>query len=520
VNQEGRLTSVLREKRRTSWTGALLIAGILMVANFLFSFIPARLDFSQGGAYSLSAGTKKLLKDLDDPLIVRAMFSKDLPPRLKINEQYVRDLLQEYKRAAHGKIRIEHFDPSASVKTKQEAIAAGVYPVQLDVIERDKREIKESFMGLSFLYGDKKETISFVQDAQGLEYEITQRIKKLVHPKQIKLGFMNGAGALTLESEALKMLADPLRQLYETVSVDPEKEIPPDVKSLWLIGPTQALSAKAVDNLRSFVQNGGVAGLLLDRFGIDIQSFRPHPVSSGLDDLLKEWGLEQRTALVVDPRCDRIQLRTNQGMFSMINIVDYPYFPMSMDLDRENPATKPIDAVSFPFVSPIFAANPVTGLVYTPLVKSSPRSWLDSMGFNVSPLQDHPKPADAASGPFNLGMLVEGKFKKDDPNSPVGRVILFGCSRFVRTDYPPKQSNFNLFFNLLDWSGQDEFLLGIRSKGVSSRPLKQIPDAARPVLKILLMLTLPLICLAAGFVVWTQSKRRTTQLISAYTSGS
>src|SRR5262245_7240524 len=151
MKSEGSLITVLRQRRIFSVTGALLVAGILAAVNFLFSYVPAQIDFSAGKAYTLSKGTRQLLKELDDPIIIRVMFSRDLPPQLKLNEKYVRDILQEYKRAARGKIKLEHFDPGSSVKAKQEAISAGVFPVQLDVIARDKREIKESFMGLSFL---------------------------------------------------------------------------------------------------------------------------------------------------------------------------------------------------------------------------------------------------------------------------------------------------------------------------------------------------------------------------------
>src|ERR1044071_4468675 len=150
---------IRKKKLMFSLTGAGLLVGIFFLSNFVVSFLPLRLDTSDGGLYSLSEGSKSLLKKLDDTLIIRMLFSSDLPPRFKINEQYIRDLLSEYRRAAHGKIKIEFIDPSQSPKAKQEAMAAGVYPVQLNVIKKDKQEIQESFLGLSLLYGDKKESI-------------------------------------------------------------------------------------------------------------------------------------------------------------------------------------------------------------------------------------------------------------------------------------------------------------------------------------------------------------------------
>jgi ABC-type uncharacterized transport system involved in gliding motility auxiliary subunit len=508
--------AALKRKKLLSWTGAALIAGLLAVGNFAASYFPIRLDLSQGRVYSLSKGTKDLLKTLDDPVVVRIIFSPDLPPQFKLNEQYIRDLLREYQKTSHGRVRLEYIDPSVSLKVKQEAISAGVFPVQLDVIEKDKREIKECFMGLALLYGDKKESISFIQDTSGLEYEITQRIKKLIQPKQVRLGFATAGRALGLDSDALKPLAQPIRQIYETVDVDLAQPIPADIKSLWLIGPTEALDAKSIDGLRTFVQNGGVLGLLIDNYSLSIETFRPNRISLGMDDLLKEWGVEFKPALVVDPVCDRIQIRSTQGFFSMINVIDYPYFPLATDLNREHPALKLLDAVSFAFVSPLLTPIPVEGLTYTPLAKSSPKSWLDSQAASASPLQQHQMPDGAQAGPFNLGLMIEGKFKKDAPDAPVGRVLLFGCSRFIRTDYPPRQSNFNMFFNLLDWSNQDEFLLAIRSKGIVHRPLKTVSDMIRPVLKIFLIAALPILSLILGLIVWRYTRRRLSTLPALY----
>ena len=165
-------TPVQNERRRfqlSSWSGALIVLGILAAANFVLSALPMRLDTSSGHAYSVSPATKQVLGRLDDTLLVRIVFSRQLPPVYKVTERYLNDLLSEYKRASHGKVRVEVFDPGLSPKNRELAIDYGVVPIQLDVMERDRREVAERFMGVSFSYGDKTEAIPFVQDAQNLE---------------------------------------------------------------------------------------------------------------------------------------------------------------------------------------------------------------------------------------------------------------------------------------------------------------------------------------------------------------
>jgi gliding-associated putative ABC transporter substrate-binding component GldG len=513
------LTAVQRKQRDVrlfSWTGATLLVCILLVINFIFSYFAIRLDTSDGRAYSISKGTKQILKDLDDTLLIKVMYSSQLPPQFVLNQQYVRDLLFEYRRASHGKIRLEFMDPGKSPKAKQDAMEAGVMPVQLDVRERDRREVKECFMGMALFYGDKKESIALIQDTQGMEYEISQRIKKLIKPQQTTIGIVTNGYALTLSSEPLQQLEAPIKQLYSIVNVDLTKDIPEGISALWLIGPNKILEPESVAKLKSWVSNGGTLGLLVDAREAQIQQFITRDYRSGIEDLLKEWGVEIKNGLVVDPRSDRIQVRSTQGYFQMINIIDYFYFPMVSDLDRENPATKGIDAVAMPFVSPLVITNQVPGLIYRPLGRTSELSWFDDSPYMVNPLQKKEPPPQALKGPFNVGLVIDGKFDSTNAAAKPGRVIVFGCSRFIRTDYPPRDSNYRLFFNLLDWSAQDEVLLSIRSKGVSIRPIKEMSEATRLVIKLLMVAGLPLLTLAAGLFIWRRQKNRRALLPLKY----
>ena len=42
-------------------------------------------------------------------------------------------------------------------------------------------EIKQVYMGMVIMYGDKKESIPVIQTTTGLEYTITSAIKKLIN---------------------------------------------------------------------------------------------------------------------------------------------------------------------------------------------------------------------------------------------------------------------------------------------------------------------------------------------------
>src|SRR3954462_4628279 len=83
---------------------ALLL--VLVAVNFLVSRVPARIDLTQGDLYTLSPGTKKILRNLSSPVRVKLYASQGeaVPVPLRGFAQRVEDLAREFKNAAGDKI--------------------------------------------------------------------------------------------------------------------------------------------------------------------------------------------------------------------------------------------------------------------------------------------------------------------------------------------------------------------------------------------------------------------------------
>src|SRR5258708_20395698 len=82
--------------------GLAALALILVAFNFLWSRVPARLDLTDGKLYTLSDGTKKVLRNLQTPVKVKLYISQGegVPVPLRGFAQRVEDLLRELKSAA------------------------------------------------------------------------------------------------------------------------------------------------------------------------------------------------------------------------------------------------------------------------------------------------------------------------------------------------------------------------------------------------------------------------------------
>jgi len=109
------------------------------------------------------------------------------------------------------------------------------------------------------------------------------------------------------------------------------------------------------------------------------------------------------------------------------------------------------------------------------LVKSTYESWIQDGKANLDPQQQFVPTGD--QGEKNLAVSVFGKFRSayGDQETDSGRLIVVGDSDFM-TDGFLRQSADNLTFfqNIVDSLSLDEDLINIRSKGVTSRPIKKM----------------------------------------------
>src|SRR5882724_9307763 len=92
--------------------GAMLV--IVLVINFIIGAFKQRIDLTHEKLYTLSDGTKKILKNLDGKVVVSFYFTqgeKEMDAGIKSYAQHVEDLLAEYKKAGNGKVQIKKLNP-------------------------------------------------------------------------------------------------------------------------------------------------------------------------------------------------------------------------------------------------------------------------------------------------------------------------------------------------------------------------------------------------------------------------
>jgi hypothetical protein len=70
-----------------------LVIGIAILINLLAYEYHVRLDLTEDKKYTLSKATRDILENLEEPVTVKAYFSKDLPPNIIRTREDFQDLL-------------------------------------------------------------------------------------------------------------------------------------------------------------------------------------------------------------------------------------------------------------------------------------------------------------------------------------------------------------------------------------------------------------------------------------------
>src|SRR5437764_4559135 len=123
--------------RRARASIALVCIGLMLVAVNIVAgrLANARRDLAREGLYTWSRGTRQTLAHIDEPVTLRFYYSTrlgDSAPAYGVYAQRVRELLDEYVAAAHGKLRLETYNPQPFSDVEDRAVAFGLQPVPLD----------------------------------------------------------------------------------------------------------------------------------------------------------------------------------------------------------------------------------------------------------------------------------------------------------------------------------------------------------------------------------------------------
>ena len=485
--------------KQTSLTNLAIFIVIVIVINLISLNLFFRLDFSKGRIYSLSPASKAAVRQLEDRLVVRAYFTSDLPPHLANIRRYTRDLLEEYRTYSRGRFRYEFIDPSDDARLREEAQRAGVPPVNVQVREHDRMEVRQAFLGLVFHYNDRTETIPLVQETRGLEYEITKAITKIAALGMQSVAFYGLEPEMPTDprlrffmqqQDRFQHARESIRQNYNLVNVTLEDPIPADVSTLVFSGAIDSLSTLQLYHIDQFIMSGRSVLFFQDRIDASLQTQQATPINSNIFDLLSHYGINIRNNLLMDTQSGQVNVQERRGIFTVNTPMQYPFIIIANEVNRRHPIVSQLSQLQYLFVSEIDTTFVSHGVRFTPLVTTSNQTGIahgPHFNIGIHQFQDRNWMNRMTERHRVITGMFEGRFTSffaeseymfnmlDDfiPETTAGRIIVVPDMDFIDSQGAGQNpSNQNFLMNAVDYLSNNQGLMILRSREVINKPLK------------------------------------------------
>ena len=450
-----------------------VLVGALLLLNLISRNWYKRFDLTDNKMYSLSKSSEEIVDKIDDLLTMKVYFSSDLPGELSNTKRYLQDLLEEYE-AKSDNIRFYFSDPGSNEKLEEEARKDGIQPVQMQVVEDDKLEVKRVYLGMVILYEDKKETIPVIQTATGLEYLITTKIKTLVNTNKKTIGIANLSDSEEVKTENL---SNQLRQHHtvRTIDLSNDNLVIDNIDVLLVSGATDTVDSATISNLNTFINSG--RSILFAQGGVstNMQTQQAVKINSNIFSFLKSYGFTLNQNLVLDKSCSRVQVQQQMGFIRMNVPMEYPFLPIVKNFNDQELVVSGLEQIHLFFPSQIMLdtllSDNVIGIV--DLFTSSNKSGIMSDRFMLSP--------DPKSNPFIQNLNQRGKVLGAASRITSGsEIILIADSKFLSDDAGMSvPENMVFTMNAVDYLAGEKELIALRSREITNRPLEEIEDSTR-----------------------------------------
>lgn len=510
----------------------VLLLAINMLSNVAFK--SARIDLTENKLFTLSDGTKNILKNLDEPITLRFFYSEKLgsaAPGLMNYAHRVRELLEEYANHSNGKVKLIVVDPEPFSDEEDQAVQYGLQGVPVD---NAGSVVYFGLAGTNSTEG--KETIPFFQadKEESLEYDVTKLVYNLANPKKQTIGLMSdlpiegGPPSPFMQMAAQDqpwMIVNVLKQSYDVRDIKTDAaEIPKDIDVLMMVHPKN-LSDETLFAIDQFVLRGGRIIAFVDPFSeADTPASDPKnpmaamtaPRNSNLQKLFDKWGVQLANGEIATDINSATRVTVNNRMRPQaIDYVAWLTLKPS-NLDHKDFVTADLKQINMATPG-YFTKKDGAETQITPLIETSPQA----MQVAESKFQFSPNPAALLSDyhpggkKLMLAVRISGKVKTAFPDGapkskdenkkdPAGKTDFLKESKepvniiavadtdmlsdkflvdvqnfFGQRVAVPRSNNGVFVVNAIDNLSGSNDLISLRSRGKFSRPFEKVQDIQR-----------------------------------------
>jgi len=521
---------MFKSKKQLNRANALIAIVVVIILVFFVNILSTQLfgrwDVTENKDYSITDTTKDVLRNLDDVINVKAYFTEELPGYLLVKNQDVRDILAEYGTVSDGNVIVTFLDPSKNADIEQEARSMGIPTLQFNVVEKDKYQVTNGYLGIAIFYGDNREIIPIVQDTSSLEYDLTAAISKVVREEIPTVAFLSGRGVWSRTAD-MAQVDQELQRQYRVIDFDitSGRLVPENVNTLIIPGIKEQLTEWEQYVIDQFLMQGGDIFVMAEGVSINPIDLTVEKQNTGIDQLVAQYGVRLNKNLALDSSNELAAFRTDQVQF----FSPYPFW-IKVPKQGFNPESGIVNkleslVVTWGSTIEILEEKLTDKTEKTDLVRTTANGWIQDGDWQLNPRLIE-APEEGSQSSLVLGTMLSGKFESlfdkdalpkkdvaDDegivsqapmssqeqdkflPETEEGRLIVVGDADFpLDVNLQRFQSNEVFFLNLVDALTSDESLINIRSKAVTDRPLpNDLSDNAKNYIRWLNILGIPVL---------------------------
>ncbi len=438
-------------------TAAVISVGIFLLSNWLVAGVPlGRFDMSEGQSYTISSATRKILRSLPTPVVVKYYISSvdKMPTSMKTLEQDARDKLEELRVASDGHFQYQvfHMDAATAVEgtkkadTMEEQLAKkGVQPFRIESIQSDEVGVRLIYSGLTISYKEKPEEILpqiHPGNLDDLEYAIMSKLYRMTLPEIPKVALVAPYTDRSVDPNLMLLLQqlggqvppsyrdDPYEYLQlglegegypvTRISLNEKSGIPKGTKTLAVVEPG-SLNERQKYEIDRFLCQGGSVFMAIQNYefnykpqetgAVELVPSEKNPI---VNDLLSAWGFQVETSVLADDQSEAITLSSG-GASGLSFPVKLPIQILLTDseMNAKTSITARLSAFFYLWGSALKMDSSKIkeqNLKVQTLFHSSNRSWtVPFKSGNMMP-QAFDRVATSVPGPFPLAVLAEGQF--------------------------------------------------------------------------------------------------------------
>lgn len=541
---------------------------IVVLINVIGNYVFHRFDLTAEKRYSLSAATKKLLKELDDVVYFKVYLEGEFPAGFKRLRSETKEMLDEFRAYAGDNIQYTFINPSQNedvnknTEVYEQLYKAGLLPTSLQVKTENGEQNQIIFPGALVTYHEKTFPLQLLKaqvalgeeevlngSIENLEFEFASTILKLTTKVKDKIAILEGHGELN--GKNLEDITKALEEYYvvERVRLNNQLFSLRGFKAAIIAKPDSTFDEKDKYILDQFVMKGGRTLWLIDPVMASMDSLTKNNVTLGLanpinlEDIIFKYGVRMNTNLVLDVQSAPIPVLAGyQGNQPQYKYYPWVYFPVAFPF-CDHPIVKNLNAVKFEFASGIDTLNN-REIKKTILLASSQysRSVNTPARIDLSILKKNPNPKEYYRRNIPLAVLLEGEFEsvfknriapavstseemafkaqgvktamiivsdgdviKNQVQSSTGKVYPLGYDRYTQQQFGNKTFILNCMNYILDDSG----LITVRTRDIQIRLLnKTIISEQKLKWQLICILSPIIIIMLYGlFSGWLRKKR-------------